>query len=118
MQARYASAGERGVHDVVVDERGGVEVLDRRRRGPRTLGIAAHRFGSQHADERPVPLAGVGGVVRQHLVEVALHVGVRAVAEELRQVGVELLRVTLEIELESGHDPPGAPWDGPRSSIV
>ena len=46
---------------------------------PRALGVAAHRFGSEHADERAVALAGIRGVVGQHLVEVPLHVGVRAV---------------------------------------
>jgi len=67
---------------------------------------AAHSLASEQADERSMPLAGVGAVLGQGAVEIALHVGVSAVGEEGREIGVHLLGVELEVELEADHDPP------------
>ena len=49
------------------------------------FGVAAHRLAREQADERAVALAGVGGVLGERAVEVALHVGVGAVGEEGRR---------------------------------
>ena len=82
--------------------------------GHALVGVAADGLAREQADERAVALAGVGGVVGQRPVEVAIHVGVRAVGEERREVVVELLRVALEVELERcGHVHPSGrqkPW--------
>ena len=108
VHARLATARERRVFDVVMDERCRVEVLDRGSGGPGAFRIAADRFAREQADERTVPLPGVRAVRRQRRVEVAPHVGVRPIAEEGREIVVELLRVALQVELEPGHGPPSA----------
>ncbi len=100
VEARLASAGQRGVLDIVVDERRGMEVLDGRRRRPRLRGVATHGVACQQADERAVALAGIRVVVRQRIVEVPVHVRMGAAREEGAEVLFELLRVALQVELE------------------
>ena len=100
VQARLAAAQLGLVGDVVVDEGGGVEVLDGCRRARRALHVAAHRQAGREADQRTMALAAVFAVRLQGIVEVAIHIGMRARGK----VGVHqlpyALRVVVEIFLE------------------
>ena len=118
VEARLSSAGLGGVLDVVVDERGGVEVLDGSRGRVRLGGVPADRLAREQTDERTVTFSRVRRVAGQRAVEVALHVRVGTVGEEGGEVGVHLLGVALEVELEADHDPPSRTVPVSRSPHV
>ena len=91
MQARLAAAELPVVGDVIMDKRGGLEVLDRRGAGAGLLGVAAHRCGGKQANERSVALAAVFGERPERAIEVALEVcPIGLLAKERLQVVFEV----------------------------
>jgi hypothetical protein len=103
VHARHVAARQRGVLDVVVHERGRVEVLDGGGGRPRLLRVPAHRLARKQADQGAMALARVVRERAQGPVEVAHHVRMRAVFEEARQVAFEGLAVAAQVELETRH---------------
>ena len=82
VQARLASASLRGVLDVVVDERSGVEVLDGGSRRVGLGGVAADRLTSEQAYEEADCACPHLRCSRPRARSGALHVRMRAVGEE------------------------------------
>ena len=82
------------IGDVVVDERTRLEMLDGRRGAAGALKAAAHCGGGEHADERAVALAGIGGKCRERGIQVALDIGRgRLSVKERGQIVVDLVKV-------------------------
>ena len=103
VHARLAAAQLAVIGDIVVDQRGRLEVLDRRRRATGRKEIAAHGLACQHADEGAVTLAGVVREAPQGGVQVRVDIGaLRLVAEERGQVIVDLIEVAVEKAGERG----------------
>ena len=85
VHARLAAAQLGLVGDVVVDKRRRVEVLDGSSRASGKLHVAANGQASRKANERAVTLARVLAVFLQGIVQITVHVGMRA----RRQVRVD-----------------------------
>ena len=77
VRAGLAAAQLGLVCDVVVDERGTLEVLDGRRRGERGGGVSAHGLAAQKGQRGARALAARGGEALKRLVEVAVEVRAR-----------------------------------------
>ena len=82
VHARLAAAQLGLVGDVVVDESCGVKVLDGRSGAGGARHVAAHGATGREADERTVTLAAVLAVRDQRVVQVAVHIRVRALRNE------------------------------------
>ena len=77
------------IGDVVVNERSGVEVLDGGTGGAGLIVIPANRLAREHANKRTMALARIVRELGKWPVEVAPHVGMRTLSEELGHVAVE-----------------------------
>ena len=94
VHAGLAAAQLPVIGDVVVDERTRLEVLDGRRGAAGALKAAAHCGGGEHADERAVAFAGIGGKRRKRSVQIALDIGGgRLSVKERGQIVVDLVKV-------------------------
>ena len=82
VHARLAAAKLGLVGDVVVDEGRGMKVLDGGRGAGRARHVTAHGATGREADERAMALAAVLAVRHERLVQVAVHVRVRALRDE------------------------------------
>ena len=102
VQTGLAAAQLGLVSDVVVNECRRVEMLDSRRSARGELHVPADCATCCEADERAVALAAVFAIALQGIIEIAIHIGMRA----RRNVGVEDVpnfgRVTAQVLLERG----------------
>ena len=88
------------VRYVVVDERCGVEMLDGRRGADRPRRVAAHGHARREADEGTMTLAPVAAELEQRRVEIAVHVGMRALGDVRVDDVAHRAGVTVEVFLE------------------
>ena len=94
VHAGLAAAQLPVIGDVVVDERTRLEMLDGRRGAAGALKAATYRGGGEHADERAVAFAGIGGKRRKRSVQIALDIGGgRLSVKERGQIVVNLVKV-------------------------
>ena len=102
VQAGLTAAQLGLIGDVIVNECRRVEMLNSRRSARGELHVPANRAACREADERTVALAAVFAIALQGIVEIAIHIGMRA----RRNVGVEDVpnfgRVTAQVRLERG----------------
>ena len=100
VQAGLATPELRLIGDIVMNERGGVEVLDSRTGSTRHVIIAANCLAREHADERTMTLASVVRELGKRPVKIAPHIGMRALSEELGHVTVEARSLVVQELLE------------------
>ena len=107
VHAGLAAAQLRLVCDVVVDERRGVEVLDRSTRAQGEALVPTYRLAGEQRDQGAMALAPVVGIRCEGLVEVATHVWMGALAEIRAEVLVDLCRALFQVLFEDdvSHSP-------------
>ena len=112
VHGRLAAAQDVVVHarQVVVDERIGVDQLDRAGRAQRRRALAVHGVGGGQHEQRPQPLAAVEDGVAHRLAEAGRRVG--------RNAGVERRLDGVELGQRPGVERRRASCAGPRSQLA